>query len=209
MVVHAPTTRMLALLRIRKASHIAPVVVAKEHDDIVGHAHTRIIVVEHFLIERPHLRSLVGRFTRHLRDNLTLVFNHLFEQFRICVLTHRLVAITTHTNGDNILSVLGTLHTLTEETVECFLIGGIIPSTVFTTMTRPFLMVASHWFVMRCADNHAHILCRLGIERVVGIESPTPHGRPMEIASQAKNEFKHASIETMVTIFSAISILHP
>ena len=76
-VVKSPTTLMFAFLSIGYTSHITPVVVAQQHDDVIRHTHTCIIVVEHFLIQCPNLRSLLGRLLSHLLDNLTLVLYNL------------------------------------------------------------------------------------------------------------------------------------
>ena len=45
MVIQSPSTRMLAFLRIRNTAHISPVVVTQQHDNIIGHAHSFIIIV--------------------------------------------------------------------------------------------------------------------------------------------------------------------
>ena len=63
--------------------------------------------------------------------------------------------------------------------------------------------------MMARADDHPHLVGRLAVERVVGIESPRPHGRPEEIAFQSEDEFEHLLIETVVAEISAESILYP
>ena len=148
MVVQSPATLVFAFLGIGYTAHITPVVVAQQHDDVVGHTHAGIVVVEYFLIECPHLRRLLGRLLGHLLDNLTLVLHNLLQQFGICFGTHGFVTITTHTDGHHILGTLHTLNTLTEELVEFLLILLIVPRAPLATLAGILLMIASHRFMV-------------------------------------------------------------
>ena len=144
MVVQAPATGVLTLLGIGDAAHITPVVVAQQHDDIVGHTHAGIIVVEHLFIQGPHLRGLVGGFTGHLLDNLTLVLHNALQQFGVGIGTHRFVAIATHTDGHHVLGTLHALNTLAEELVQLLLVLLVVPGAPLATLTGILLMVAGH-----------------------------------------------------------------
>ena len=50
MVVESPSTGVLTLLGVGHAAHVAPVVVAEQHNHVVGHAHAFVVVVQHLFI---------------------------------------------------------------------------------------------------------------------------------------------------------------
>ena len=209
MVVEAPSTRMLAFLCIRHSAHISPVIITQQNQDIVGHTHTGIIVVEHFFIQCPHLSRLIGRLTRNLLDNLTLILNDTLQQLGIGLSTHCFVTVATHTDGHHILSTFHALDTLTEELVKLLWVLIIVPRSPLSTLTRILLMVTSHRLMVRGTHDDTHIISSLRVLRVVSIECPSPHGRPQHVTTKTKNQFKDFSIETMVTIISAKRILYP
>ncbi len=70
-------------------------------------------------------------------------------------------------------------------------------------------MVAPHRLMVRCPDDDTHAVGSRTIFRIIGIKSPSPHGRPHEIAAQTQYELKHSLIEPMVAISCPISILNP
>ena len=63
--------------------------------------------------------------------------------------------------------------------------------------------------MMRGAHHHAHFICRLLVLRIVGIESPAPHGWPHHVAPEAQHQFEDALVEAVVAILGAVCILHP
>ena len=73
--------------------------------------------------------------------------------------THGCVAVATHTDGDDVLIVLGTSYSLAEEVVDHLLIGDIVPFAILLAMACPLLMVACHWLVMGCTHHHSHVAC--------------------------------------------------
>ena len=206
MVVDAPSTCALC---IGHTADITPVVIADKDGHIVRHIHTCIEVVLHLLIESPHLWSLLRRTLCHFLDDATLVHHDVLEQFRIGISTHRSIAITTHTDGHDVVSTLHTLDTLTEELIQLLLILCIVPRTPFLTVAGIFLMVACHRFVMARTHNHTHFVSRLQVLRVVSIESPAPHGRPQHITLQTQNQFEHLGIELMAAKVGSKRIFHP
>ena len=208
-VVHAKATGMLAFFGIGQTAYVAPVVVAKQHDDVVGHAHTLIVIVEHFLVERPYLRCLLGGSAGDFLDDAALVVDNVFEQFHVGVLAHGFVAIATHTDGHHVFGAFHAFDALAEELVDDFFIGRIVPGTVLLALACPLLMVACHRFVVRSADDDAHLVGQLAVLGVVGIESPAPHGRPQEVAAQTENEFEHLSVELVSAVIGAEGVLHP
>ena len=139
---------MLTFLCIRHTSHVSPVVVAKQDEHVVGNAHTLIVIVEHFLIQCPHLRCLAGWFSSYLLDDFPLVFHDALKQFGISILTHRLVAVASHADGYDVVGAFHALNAFTEELVEFLLVCLIVPCTPIFSFSSIFLMVASHRFMM-------------------------------------------------------------
>ena len=182
MVVHAPSSWVLALLLVRQTAHVSPVVVAQKHDDIVGHSHSGIVIVEHLLVERPHLRSLLSRFACHLPDDVALVFHNSFKKFGVGLLAHGLVTVATHSDGHNVFRALHALNAFAEELVNGGLVCAIVPCTILSALASPFLMVARHRLMVGCTDDNAHLVGKFTVLWVVGIECPSPHGRPKEVA---------------------------
>ena len=72
-----------------------------------------------------------------------------------------------------------------------------------------FLVVACHRLVVGSAHDNAHLVGGLLVLRIVGIESPTPHGRPHHVASQAEHQFEYALIESVVAIVGAVGVAYP
>ena len=200
---------MLQFFATRHTSDVAPVVVAKQDNDIIGHAHSFVIVVEHLFIERPHLLRLTRGSASDVCDDVALVLHDALQKPRIGLLTHSLVAIATHTDSHQVLGATHTLDALAEETVEHSLVRLIIPRTVFAAVASPFLVVARHRFMVACAYNNTHFIGQYAIFRVIGIECPAPHGRPEQIASQTQDEFEHLLVECMTAIVGAECVLHP
>ena len=209
MIVESPATRMLALLSIWYTTEVTPVVIAEQYQHIVRHSHALVVVIEHLFIQSPYLRSLICWLARNLLDDLPLVLNDGLKQFGICILTHSLVAITTHTDGNDIVSTLHSLDTLTEEAIEVFLILLIVPGAPLLTIAGILLMIPCHRLMVRCSDDDTHSVGCLQILRVVGIESPSPHSRPEEISFQSEDKLEDFLIETMIAIICAEGVLNP
>ena len=200
---------MLALLGIGHAAHVAPVVVTQQDEHVVGHTHALVVVVEHLLVECPHLRRLLGGTARHLLDDLTLVLDDALQQLRVGILAHGLVAVATHTDGHDVVSTLHALDALAEELVELRLVLLIVPGAPLATAAGILLMVAGHGLVVTGAHDDAHLVGRLRVQRVVGIECPAPHGGPEEIALEAQDQLKDFLVEAVVAIAGAEGVLHP
>ena len=107
-IVDAEPARPVSVRRGRQAANVAPVVVGEEQRDVVGHAHALVVVVLHFLIERPELRRLRRILLRHVGDDLPLVGDDLLEQIDVAlaVRRHRHVAVAAHADRDDVLARL-------------------------------------------------------------------------------------------------------
>ena len=209
MVIQTPATFMLPFLTLWHPSDISPIIVAEQHDDIIRHTHSLVVVVEYLFIQRPHLRSLARRPTRDVGDDAPLVRHNPLQQLCIGILAHRFIAVAAHTDGHQVFRTSHALDTLTEETVEHRLIGLVVPGSILPAMSRPFLMVACHRFMMARTDNNAHFIGQTAIFWVIGIESPTPHSRPQQIAPQAQQELEHFLVERMAAITGMESVEDP
>ena len=208
-VIHSPAAGVLALLGVGQSAHVAPVVVAEKDDHVVGHAQTRVVVVEHLLVERPHLRCLGGGLAGLLGYDFSLVFDDFLEELHIGFGAHGLVAIAAHTDRDDILSPFHALDSLGEETVEVLLVGVVVPCTILFAVTGVFLMVAGHRLVVACAHDHAHLVGRGAVLRVVGIERPAPHRGPEIVAAQTQDKLAHVFVELMPSEVGAVMVFHP
>ena len=209
MVVKSPSSFVLTLLGIGHSAHVAPVVIAEQDEHIVGHLHSLVIIVKHFFIKSPYLRSLLGRTLGHISNNLTLVLHDALHQFRIGLFAHRLIAVAAHTNRHDIIRAFHALNTFTKETVQILLVRMIVPRAPALTVAGILLMVTCHRFMMGSTHHYAHFIGCFHILGIIGIESPAPHGRPHIVALQAQNQFKNLLVETMVAIVRSECILHP
>ena len=183
MIVDAPATLAAAfLLGYGHTADVAPVVVADQDHHVIGHFETCVVIVLHFFIQGPYLRGFLCRFACNFLDDFALVADDSLHQLCVGLVAHGLVAIATHTDGDDVLGALHALDAFTEELVELFLVCLVVPCSPFTTMTGILLMVAGHRLMVRGAHHDAHTVGQLAILRIVGIESPSPHGRPHHVA---------------------------
>ena len=208
-VVESPATLALLFLSGRQTAHVAPVVVAEQYRHIVRHAQSCVVVVLYFFIECPYLWGLVCRFPRHLLDDATLVVDDALQEFRVRTVAHGLVTVATHADGHDIVSTLHALDTLTEETVQILLVRAVVPGAPALAVTGILLMVAGHGLVVRGTHHHTHGVGGLQVLRVVGIESPAPHGGPQVVALQPEDQLKHLLIELMTSEVGAEGVLHP
>ena len=208
-IVESPAARVLAFLCCRHSAHIAPVVVAEQHNDVVGHFHSLVIIVEHLFIERPHLWGLVCRLARHFLYDAPLVLYDGLQQACVGILRHCLVAVAAHSDGHHVLGSLHAFYAVAEELVEILLVGGVVPCSVFFPVACILLMVACHWLVMAGAHDDTHLVCCAAVLRVVGIEGPTPHGRPHEVSAQTQYQFEHLGVETVVAVVGSPCVFHP
>ena len=208
-VVETPATFTLLFLSRRQSAHVTPVIVAEQHRHIVGHAQTGIIVILYLFIEGPDLWCLLGRALGHLLDDAALVVDDVLQQFRVRAVTHRLVTVATHADGHDVVGAVHTLDTLTEETVKVLLVGRVVPSPPTLTVTGILLVVTCHRLMVGGTHHDTHCIGGLQVLRVVGIESPAPHGRPQVVTFQAQDEFKHLGIEMVVAIVCTEGVLHP
>ena len=194
-------------IKFRQYPHIAPVVVAEQQDDVVRDPHSLFIIFLYLLIERPKLRSFIRWLSCGLFNKPSLVVDHPFQQLHIGILAHRLITITPHTDGYDVLGVFHPLYTFFPELVKFLLIGVIVPCSM-ALIPGPFLMGFRHWFMMARAHHDAHVVSSLHIERVIGIERRIPHGRPHIIPPESEHQFKNPCIKLMV-IDASIELIHP
>ena len=209
MVIKSPPAFVLSLGGCRHAADVTPVVVAEQNRHVVGHSHAGVVVVEHLLVEGPHLWRLAGRAARHLFDYAALVADDLLQQTRIGLGRHRLVAVAAHANGHDVLGVLHPLNAFAEELVEARGVGCVVPGSPLVAVAGIFLVASGHGLVVAGADDNAHLIGQTRVLGVVGIESPVPHRGPHEIAAQTQDEFEHAGVETVVAVVGAVGVFHP
>ncbi len=209
MVIHTPTALTSELLGSRQTAHIAPIIVREENHHIVRHAQALVVVLLHLLIECPHLRGLLGRALCHLADDAALILDHTLQKLDIGLLAHRLVAIATHTDRNQVLRTFGALDTLAEELVNHTAVGLVVPSAIFATLAGPLLVVTGHRFVVRGSHHDSHFIGQAAVLGIIGIEGPPPHGRPEEITAQTENQLKDPLVETVVAIIGAVGVFHP
>ena len=206
-------------------TNVTPVVVAKHDEHIVGHIEAQVVEVLHLLVECPHLRRLVGLLACHLGDDAALVADDILEEFLVVVVevlgevveallaAQSGVAIATHTDGDEVLGATGAFDAFAEELVDDGLIDCIVPASLSrrlivitgTCLTHlcvlvahPFLMVASHGFVVRSAHDDAHLVGQRAVERIVEIEGIAPHGGPQVVAFQTEEQFEDVFVKKVV-----------
>lgn len=129
-VIHSPASRVLALLGVGEFADIAPVVVADEHNHIVGHTQAEVIISLHLFIYGPYLLTLLGLMAGHILDNLTLVLEDFAQKVHIVFVarhivvvialfaTHRGVAVAAHADCNQVLRTGGTFNALTEKSVD-------------------------------------------------------------------------------------------
>ena len=211
-VVHAPTAFVLPFLLIRKFPDIAPVVIRNEYDDVIRHTQSLFIIQLDFLVKSPDLRPFLRRLACDLAYDLALVPEQALHHADNVLIAagQGCVAVAPHAYGDEVLIVLGPLDTLTEEPLQFLLVLRIVPhSAICLRVARPFLVVSGHRLVVRGSHHYAHLVSRLAVERIVGIESPTPHRRPEEIATQTQNQLENVGVELMSAPFGTVVILHP
>ena len=145
--------------------------------------------------------------------SLALVLDDAFEQADVFgflpLLAQGGVAVAAHTDGDQVLGILGAFHAFGEELIQDLAVFHVVPLPVGAPPAHPFLVVAGHRFVMGRAHDDAHLVRRTAVFGVIGIESPVPHGRPHEIGPQTQQELENTGVEAVVAVIGAVGVLHP
>ena len=221
MIIHTPTSRMFPLFSVRKAGYISPVVVGQQHDNIIRCTKSHIIVALHFFVDSPDLRAFFRSFSRYFLDNPTLVLEDFLQQTYVVLVTCRIfmvfsfftshwrITVPTHTNGDKVFRIGSSFNSLAEKLIYGLLVGCIVPYAIFLAFSCPFLMVTCHRLVMGGSHNNPHFIGGFAVFRIVCIKAPTPHGRPHKITAQAKDQFEHTCIKTVITVFCTIRMFYP
>jgi len=137
-VVDAGAAGACALGRGGQAADIAPVVIAPEERDVVGHAHAALVVVLDFLVERPDLRDFRDVGIDLLGEDRALIGDDFFEEGDIGVFRHGLVAVAAHGEGDDAFEVAVAADAVGPELAQRFAIGGVVP--VAGAVTGPLLL---------------------------------------------------------------------
>ena len=160
MVIEAETTLAFALCGGALAADIAPVVVAEEQRNIIGHGETGVVVALYLGEDCPELGYGVGSAVNVL-DNLALTIDHVVERAHILLvvtLSHSHVAVATHTDGHEVVVVLIALHALAEKLINTFLVRGIVPGTNLILALQILAVRAHHRLVVRGTHHNAHLV---------------------------------------------------
>ena len=72
---------------------------------------------------------------------------------------HGNVTVTSHSDCNNVLVVLGILDSLGEELLNALGVLGIIPRTHLFASLGVFLMGTHHRFMMGCSHHNTHLIC--------------------------------------------------
>ena len=210
-VVHAEPTGPLQAGG-RQAADLAPVVVGKQQGHVVGHGHAVVIVVLHFLVQRPHLRRVLRRAAGDLGDDAPLVGHHRLQQGDRRALAHRLVAVATHADGDQAVETAPILlrlrprhHPLdaaAPKGTKLVAVARVVPGAAGDAVIGvavPFVVRARHRLVVRGAHHHAHLVGQHRVSRVVVVEGMRrPHGRPQGVALEAQQQVEHMRVHLRV-----------
>ena len=93
---------------------------------------------------------------------------------------HGVIAVAAHSDGYNLFSSLHSLNAFTEELLQVCLVLLVVPRSPSLSVAGVFLMVACHRLMMGSTHHYAHLICRLLVFCIVGIERPAPQGWPPE-----------------------------
>ena len=129
MVVESEAALALALLFGTFAADVAPVVVAEEQRHVVGHGEAGIVIALHLGKDGPELGYGVGASVDVL-DDFALTVDYVVKRAHILLvvaLSHRHITVAAHADGHEVIVVLIALHTLAEELIDAFLVGGVVP----------------------------------------------------------------------------------
>ena len=148
---------------------VAPVVVAEQEDDVVGHLHAHLIVLLHLLVEGPDLRHVLGLLARGLGDEAALMGHDALHEGHVGLVGHRLIAVAAHTDGDDVLGVLHALDARTPEADQLVAVGVVVPGAA-SAYTGPLLVGLGAGLVVAGAHDDAHVVGGAQVLGVVGIE---------------------------------------
>ena len=123
--------------------------------------------------------------------------------------THSCISVASHTDRNQVFSILGTFYTFSEELVYHLLVCSIIPHAILVTPTSPLLMVTGHRLMVGRSHYDTHFISHLAVHRIILIKCPAPHCRPQIVSAKTEDEFEYTLIETMVAIFGTVCMLHP
>ena len=183
--------------RVGQAADVAPVVVGEQQGDVIGHAHAGVMVVLHFLVQRPDLRGRLGRLAGGVGDDPALVGDDAFEQGGGGAFGHGFVAVATHAQGDYRLAALQALDPATPEPLERGSVLRVVPWTLAVAV--PLVVGAHHRFVVAGADDHAVLVGHFRVARIVVVErARLPHRRPQVVGLVPQQQLEHALVELVV-----------
>ncbi len=196
MIIHAVSTRPCPVCCPGQFSYVAPVVITEHQGHVIGNAHALIVVLLDLFVQSPHLGCFPCRFAGDLLQNTALVIDYLFKQLNILFPAHGLISVSPHSYCYNAFVMLHSFNTRAPEVSEDFRIGSVIPGSC--SVARPFHMGTHHGLMVRCSYNNPIFIGQQGIQGIIIVKGPPPHGRPQKIAPQAHDVFKNVFVKTAV-----------
>ena len=179
-IVNPIGTGARLIIDLWQLADVSPVVVAQQQGHVIRHAHAFVIVILHFFVQSPELRNFCRIFAGDLLQNLPLVRHDLFQQGNGRALGHRLIAVAAHADGGDAFVGTHSADAVPPEFLQGIFIGHVIPGA--GAVTPPLIVRPHQRLVVRRADHHAIFIGQRGVERIIVIERPAPHGRPEIIA---------------------------
>ena len=180
MIVNAGASTALLFVSGWQPAEIPPIVITPEQSHIVWNSHAMLVVLLHFLVERPELGNFRHVWIHVIGDDFALVGHDPFQQIHVgrdvAPFHHGHVAIATHADGHDAFIVLVALGALRPELTENCGIGRVVPGS--GAVPLPLLLRAQHRLVVRGPHHDAIFVGQLRVQRIILVESVVPHGRP-------------------------------
>ena len=179
------------------AAQVAPVVVAEEQQNVVGHGEALVVITLHLGEDGPQLGHFRGVAAVHLLYYVTLSGHHVAQDghvLGVASVAHGHVAVAAHAYGYYVVVSLVALKSCGEEAVKTGFVGGVVPFSHLVSPPCVFLVGAHHRLVVARSHYDAVHVGHLGVKRVVLVEGRVPHGRPEVVGLQAQEQLEKVGV---------------